>query len=235
MSRKKKFSGCKECGHFARHPFCTLCQKKCHWVGGIVTNEDNREDIDRGAPSRRIEHRVSIAYLLPFMVEQGALPKGDLERVTRQVLGDLVTKVADTQVYGFQWGKHPYKFKVVEADLTGDGVPFMKIRFGGWSCRDHRGVTPADLPAMALQRDDYTCVVCGKAKDLAVTYIVPPAEKGRASLGNMTTFCRSCIAERGEAGYWGFLRRKGIPINTLVVNFKTGYVRSTLYRDRVML
>jgi hypothetical protein len=233
--KKKKFSGCRDCGHLAKHPFCTLCQKKCHWVGGLVTNEQNREDIDRGAPARRIEHRVSIAYMLPFMVEQGILPKEDLQRVTRQVLGNLVERVVDTQVYGFEWGKHPYRWKVVEADLTGDGMPFVKIRYGGWSCRDHRGANPADLPAMVLERDRYTCVVCGATKNLVVTYLVPPEEKGRASLGNMTTFCRGCTLERGERSYWAFLKQKGIPLGRLVIDFSTGYVRSIVSGDRVTL
>ena len=231
--KKKKFSGCNECGHFARHPYCTLCTKKLHWVAGLTTDENNREDIDRSAPSRRIEHRVSIAYLLPFMVQQGILPQEELPRVTKQILGDIATKIADTQVYGFEWAKHPYKFKVVEADLTGIGPMYVKVRFGGWSCREHRGANPADLPALVLERDSYRCIVCGAEKDLAVTYLVQPKEKGWASLGNMTTFCRSCIAERGPMNYWEFLKSKGIPTNRLIVDFKTGYVRSIVYGDRV--
>jgi hypothetical protein len=231
--KKRKYEGCKECGHFARHPYCTLCQKKLHWVGGIFTNEENREDIERGAPARRIEHRVSIAYLLPFMVQQGLIPGSDLARVTAQVLGTLSEKVADTQVYGFEWGKHPYKFKVVEADLTGQGPLYVKIRFGGWSCREHRGAIPADLPAMVLERDTYRCVVCGAEKDLRVTYLVHPKDKGLASLGNMTTFCGSCAHKRGHMDYWHFLKSKGIPLNRLIVDFKTGYVRSVVYGDRV--
>jgi len=233
--KKKKFAGCRDCGHMAKHPYCTLCQKKLHWVGGLVTNELNREEIDRGAPSRRIEHRVSIAYLLPFMVAAGQLPKEDLARVTAQVLGPLSGKIADTQVYGFEWAKHPYKFKVVEADLTETGFPFVKIRYAGWSCREHRGAMPADLPALVLERDAYRCVMCGVEKDLAVTYLVPPDEKGRASLGNMTTFCRSCIADRGEQSYWSYLKMRGIPIHRLIIDFKSGYVRSIVSGNRIMV
>ena len=226
MKKKKKYQGCRECGHLARHPFCILCTKKLHWVGGLITNELNKEDIDRGAPSRRIEHRVSIAYLLPFMVAQGQLPKEDLARVTAQVLGPLGNKVADTQVYGFQWPKHPYKFKVVEADLTTDGFPFVKIRYGGWSCREHRGANPSDIPALALERDGYRCVVCGVERDLVVTYLVPPEEQGRPTLGNMTTFCQGCVKDRKGMSYWAYLKSKGIPLDRLIIDFKTGYVRS---------
>ena len=233
--KKKKFPGCRECGHLARHPFCTLCTKKLHWVGGIVTNENNQEDIDRGAPSRRIDHRVSIAYLLPFMVAHGQLQQSDLPRVTAQVLGPLVEKVADTQVYGFAWGKHPYKFKVVEADLSREGLPFVKIRYGGWSCREHRGAMPADLPALVLERDAYRCVICGVERDLAVTYLVPPEEKGRASLGNMTTFCQPCIKDRGEQSYWSYLKSRDIPIDRLIIDFKSGYVRSIVSGNRVRI
>lgn len=233
--KKKKFAGCRECGHLAKHPFCILCTKKLHWVGGLVTNEQNREDIDRGAPSRRIDHRVSIAYLLPFMVAQGQLPKEDLPRVTKQILGPLLEKVADTQVYGFQWPKHPYRFKVIEADLSEGGVPLVKIRYAGWSCREHRGATPADLPALVLERDSYRCVICGSGRNLIVTYLVPPEEQGRASLGNMTTFCEPCKKDRGEQSYWTYLKLRGIPVDRLIIDFKSGYVRSIVSGGRILI
>jgi hypothetical protein len=169
------------------------------------------------------------------MVAQGQLPKEDLARVTRQVLGPVAEKVVDSQVYGFEWGKNPYKFKVIEADLTEGGVPYVKIRYAGWSCRDHKGATPAELPALVLERDDYRCVICGKTSDLAVTYLIPPEEKGQSSLGNMTTFCRPCIAERGEQSYWSFIVSKDIPMQELVIDFRSGYVRSVVSGNRLLV
>jgi hypothetical protein len=233
--KKPKFPGCRECGHLAKHPWCPLCTKKLHWVGGLVKNEKGEEEIDRAASMRKIDHRVTIAYLLPFMVAQGQLPKEDLARVTRQVLGPVAEKVVDSQVYGFEWGKNPYKFKVIEADLTEGGVPYVKIRYAGWSCRDHKGATPAELPALVLERDDYRCVICGKTSDLAVTYLIPPEEKGQSSLGNMTTFCRPCIAERGEQSYWSFIVSKDIPMQELVIDFRSGYVRSVVSGNRLLV
>lgn len=235
MSRGKKFPGCRECNHLARHPWCPLCPKKMHWVGGLTRDENGIDTLDRSAPSRRVEHRVTLAYLLPFMVEGGQLPAADLNRVTTQVLGDLAAKVIDSKVYGFEWGKHPYKFKVLEADLSGTGMPFAKVRYGGWSCREHKGATPADLPALALEREEYTCVVCGREKDLEVVYLCDVEEKGSASLGNMTVFCRYCKEERGDKNYWAFIRSKGMPINDLIVDFKTSYVRSVNSKGKVLL
>lgn len=235
LKKKKKFPGCSECNHLAKHPWCPLCTKKMHWVGGLVKTEDNREEIDKSAPLRKLKHRVTVAYLLPFMVEQGILPKEDLERVTRQVLGDVMKKVVDSAVYGFQYAKHPYKFKVIEADLTGVEFPFVKLRYAGWSCRDHKGAGPADLPALVLERDDYRCVVCGGITNLSVTYLIPPEEEGRASLGNMTTFCRGCLDQRKGESYWSFLRSKGIPLNQLVIDFRSGYVRSAVSGNRLLV
>ncbi len=236
MGKKKgKYAGCRDCGHMARHPWCPLCTKKMHWVGGLIMGEDNKEQIEKSVPTRKIEHRVSIAYLLPFMVEQGLIPKDDLGRVTLQVLGDIAMKVVDSHVFGFEWGKFPYKWRVIEADLTGTGLPYIKVRYAGWSCRAHKGAIPSDLPALVLERDDYRCVVCGREKDLAVTYLMPPEEKGRASLGNMTTFCTGCIRERGPMTYWSFLRSKNVPINQLVVDFRSGYVRSVVSGNRILV
>ena len=233
--KKRKFPGCSECNHLAKHPWCPLCTKKMHWVGGLMLDAEGKEQIEKSAPNRRIDHRVSIAYLLPFMVEQGLIPKDDLGRVTLQVLGEAALKVVDSHVFGFEWGKFPYKWRVIEADLTGTGTPYIKVRYAGWSCREHKGAIPSDLPALVLERDGYRCVVCGKEKDLAVTYLMPPEEKGRASLGNMTTFCTACIKERGTYSYWSFLRSKGVPIKELLIDFKSGYVRSIVSGNRLLV
>lgn len=233
--RKSKWQGCDDCGHLAKHPFCTFCKKKMHFIGGLVRTDESHDEIDRNAPARRIDNRLSIAYLLPFMVESGQIPKDELERVTRQVLGPFAERVSDSQVWGFRFSKHPYKFRVVEADITGKVEPYVKVRYGGWSCKDHRGAVPSDLPATVLERDKFECIVCGSKKSLTVTYMIPAEEKGELRLGNMATFCESCVKERGTTDYWSFLEQKGIPLKPIVIDFKTGYVRSLMQGNHIEL
>ena len=190
-------------------------------------------DIDRNAPARKIEDPLVIAYLLPYMVEAGQIPKEDLPRVTRQVLGKNAEKVVDSGVWGFEFAKHPYRFKVVQADITGDVAPYVKVRYAGWNCRFHRGALPADAPAVVLRRDEFACVVCGSKRDLGVTYIVPPQEKGTVSVGNLATFCGTCTRRRGGMNYWEFLKDSGVPTKELIIDFKTGFVRSVVHGNTI--
>jgi hypothetical protein len=235
MAKKKgkRSQGCRECGFLARHPFCCFCTKKAHWIGGLVDNGKDGVDIDRNAPARKIEDPLVIAYLLPYMVEGGQLPREALQRVTKQVLGKNADKITDSGVWGFHFGKHPYRFKVVQADVTGDITPYVKVRYAGWNCRFHRGALPADAPATVLRRDEMSCVVCGSKKGLGVTYIVPPKEQGTVSVGNLATFCGTCVERRGDMDYWTFLRNNGVPIDELIVDFKTGFVRSILHGNTI--
>jgi len=205
-----------------------------HWTANVENHGKPEEALSRSAPTRRIENRTTLAYLVPLMAETGQIPKSEVWRVASNIL-NRSGEVSVERLLMFDYGKSPYSFRVIDCDLTGHTVPYAKVRYGGWVCKEHRGSVTADVPTAILERDRYRCVVCGRSEMVSVEYMTPLDEKGKLSVANAATFCMDCSAERGDTPYWDFLRAKGIPLTELVIDWSTNFVRSATHGDRFML
>jgi len=202
-----------------------------HGIGYVMDRGTTQQEIARGAPKRTIRHSESplaLAYLTPILVDRGLVPEDRRADLARRMMGGGFPKLLASSVWDFKYGKTPYAFDVVEADLTGETEPFVTFRYGGWVCKDHRGIQPFDIPPMILDRDLFSCIICGSEESLLVDYMVPLKHKGRANLANLATFCLSCRDERGEKDYWTFVKERGLPMDDFLMDGKTGFLRSII-------
>jgi len=221
-----------------------------HSIGHLIDKGTDTEELDRGAPTRILTQQkdgIAMAYMVPYLVMKGKIPEDKAPEVVRRILGILYPTLTLEAVWHFRFSKMPYILEVVDADLTGETMPFMKVRYGYWECRDHKGMLPGDVPAAALARDGMRCIVCGSNRDVLVDYMIPLDWHGkrmgvhktkvtsRTQIGNVVTLCTMCRMERGDRNYWDFVKSKGFPMDTFVVDFKSGFVRNFIVGGKVRL
>lgn len=222
---------CRFCDVFGKHPICPCCDLTMHGIGYVLDRGSPNEEIEKGAPKRTIrysESPLALAYLVPFLVDRGLIPEDRRSELTRRMLGAGFSKLLPSAVWEFKYSKGPYAFDVVDADLTGDTEPFVTVRYGGWVCKDHRGILACDIPPMILDRDLFSCIICGREDGLAADYMVPLKHKGRTNLANLATFCLGCREARGEKDYWKFVKERGLPLDDFLMDGKTGFLRSII-------
>lgn len=244
------FEKCPKCDAFGFHPFCPMCSNKMHSIGHILDKGTDTEELDRGSPVRVLTQQrdgIAMAYMVPYLVADGKIPENKAPEVVGRILGLLHPTVVLEAVWNFKFGRMPYLCEVVDADLTGETMPFMKVRYGFWECKDHKGMLPGDVPAKAFERDAGRCIICGGAKNVSVAYMIPLELNGkrvgvykakvtsRTEVSNLATFCSSCQAERGGRDYWQFVKSKGFPMDDFVVDFSTNFVRSFIVGGRVRI
>ena len=244
------FEKCGKCDAFGKHPFCPLCSNKMHSIGHLIDKGTENEELDRSAPTRVLTQQkdgVAMAYMVPYLAAKGKIPEDKAPEVVRRILGLLHPTLALEAVWHFAFSKMPYLLEVVDADLTGETMPFMKVRYGYWECRDHKGMLPGDVPATALARDNGRCIVCGSLEGIVVGYMIPLEWHGRkvgtyktkvtskTEIANLAAFCASCQKERGDRDYWQFVKAKGFPMDDFVVDFKSNFVRNFIVGGKVRL
>jgi hypothetical protein len=244
------FERCNKCDAFGKHPFCPLCSNKMHSIGHVVDKGMDSEELDRSAPTRVLTQQrdgITMAFMIPYLAAKGKIPEERAPEVVRRILGLLHPTLVLEAVWHFAYSRMPYLFEVVDADLTGDTMPFMKVRYGYWECRDHKGMLPGDVPARAIERDGGRCIICGAAQNVVVGYMIPLGWHGkkvgtyktkvtsRTEIGNVATFCTACQKERGDRDYWQFVKAKGFPMDDYVVDFKSGFVRNFIVGGKVRL
>jgi hypothetical protein len=207
-----------------------------HGIGYVTDKGLDTQEVQRGAPKRFISfvnEPVALAYMVRYLVTTGQIPEPKGVTIIRRVLA-RTPQVDPDEVAAFRWTKMPYTLDVIEADLTGDVTPFIQLRYGGWECRDHRSAVPGDLPAKALERDLYSCIVCGDDEKLGVHHLVQD-KKAKTTIGNLGTLCASCKVERGARSYWDYIISLGYPMNDLMVDFRSGFIRSFVVGGKVRL
>jgi len=244
------FERCNRCDVFGKHPFCPLCSNKMHSIGHLIDKGTEMEELDRSAPTRVLTQQresVSMAYMVPYLVTKGKLPEDKAPELVRRLLAVLHPTLTLEAVWHFSYSKMPYIFEIVDADLSGQTMPFMKVRYGYWECRDHKSMLPGDVPAAALERDGWRCVICGETRNVLVDYMIPLGSHGkkvgtyqtkvtsRTEIGNVATFCKACRMERGDRTYWDFVKAKGFPMKDYYIDFKSGFVRNFISGGRVSL
>lgn len=241
---------CKKCDAFGKHPVCPLCTRTMHSIGYVSDKGTKYQELDKSAPTRVLTQQkdgIALAYMVPYFVAKEKIPGDKALDLVKRIVGLLYPNISVNGIASFKYGKLPYVIDVVDADLTGETMPFMKIRYGYWECKDHKASFPGDIPARVIQRDGGRCIICGSDKNIVVAYMIPlerngvrayangPKASSRTEVGNLAVFCESCQRDRADMDYWQYVKTKGFPMNDFVINFSTGFVRSFVIGGKVRL
>lgn len=208
-----------------------------HWYGHIVNRGTKDEALDESAPHRLLSaprDLLTMAFIVPQMAESGQIPKRRVPDLVRRLLSAHRSIYVDG-VLSFRYSKMPYRWNVSTANIAEGADWFMELRSGGWRCKEHQALIECDIPAKVLDRDGLLCIICGSDRNVFPAYMVPLDQKGKTTLSNIATTCWACAERRRGRNYWQFLQAQGVPLDDLVIDFETGFVRSVVAGNKVRL
>lgn len=78
---------------------------------------------------------------------------------------------------------------------TDDGWAFVHWR--KWQDGDYRKNIPVRVRAAVMERDGYTCVLCGATDNLSLDHIIRYRDDGPDTVENLRVLCMPCNLERG--------------------------------------
>jgi 5-methylcytosine-specific restriction endonuclease McrA len=65
----------------------------------------------------------------------------------------------------------------------------------------HNRYTKTKIPETVrwevMERDNFTCQICGSRKYLAIDHIIPEVKGGKIEISNLQTLCKSCNSRKG--------------------------------------